>query len=164
MGDIVMSVNGTDVTSIPHSEAAALARQGPDTLILVIGSDISKCPNTPKPACRGYLHKRTQSGFLKGWRKRWFVLKHDGCFYYYKHKKDEGKCRPLEALKLEGAEVGPDLNLGKPFVFKCSPLSGSRVFYFCATSNQEMKRWVEAMERAVHPVTQTTLHCTARVE
>ncbi|MBN3286107.1 NUD12 pyrophosphatase, partial [Polyodon spathula] len=87
MGDIVMSVNGTDVTSIPHSEAAALARQGPDILILVIGSDISKCPNTPKPACRGYLHKRTQSGFLKGWRKRWFVLKHDGCFYYYKHKK-----------------------------------------------------------------------------
>ncbi|XP_058848926.1 uncharacterized protein LOC131698800 isoform X2 [Acipenser ruthenus] len=154
MGDIVMSVNGTDVTSIPHSEAAALARQGPDTLILVIGSDISKCPNTPKPACRGYLHKRTQSGFLKGWRKRWFVLKHDGCFYYYKHKKDEGKCRPLEALKLEGAEVGPDLSLGKPFVFKCSPLSGSRVFYFCATSNQEMKRWLEAMERAVHPVTQ----------
>ncbi|KAK6494536.1 hypothetical protein HHUSO_G1130 [Huso huso] len=154
MGDIVMSVNGTDVTSIPHSEAAALARQGPDTLILVIGSDISKCPNTPKPACRGYLHKRTQSGFLKGWRKRWFVLKHDGCFYYYKHKKDEGKCRPLEVLKLEGAEVGPDLSLGKPFVFKCSPLSGSRVFYFCATSNQEMKRWLEAMERAVHPVTQ----------
>ncbi|XP_066567341.1 uncharacterized protein pdzph1 [Amia ocellicauda] len=154
VGDIVMTVNGTDVTSVPHSEAAALARQGPDTLTLVIGSDISRCPNTPRPACRGYLHKRTQSGFLKGWRKRWFVLKHDGCLYYYKNKKDEGKCRPLEAMKLEGADVGPDTSLGKPFVFKCCPLSGSRIYYYCATSNQEMKRWLEAMERAVHPVTQ----------
>ncbi|KAG2466449.1 NUD12 pyrophosphatase, partial [Polypterus senegalus] len=87
VGDTVFAVNGTDVTSVPHSEAAALARQGPETLTLVIGSDISRCPNTPRPACRGYLHKRTQSGLLKGWRKRWFVLKHDGYLYYYKNKK-----------------------------------------------------------------------------
>jgi len=53
---------------------------------------------------------------------------------------DEGKCRPLEVTKLEGAEIGVDTSLGKPFVFKCIPQSGSRIFYFCATSNQEMKR------------------------
>uniref|UniRef100_H3B6H9 PDZ and pleckstrin homology domains 1 n=1 Tax=Latimeria chalumnae TaxID=7897 RepID=H3B6H9_LATCH len=154
VGDIVTAVNGTDVTSVPHSEAASLARQGPEILTLVVGSDISRCPNTPRPACRGYLHKRTQSGFLKGWRKRWFVLKHDGCLYYYKNKKDEGKCKPLDTVKLEGAEVGADASLGKPFVFKCSPQSGNRNFYFCATSNQEMKRWLETMDRAVHPVHQ----------
>lgn len=28
VGDYVLAVNGTDVTSIPHSEAATLARQG----------------------------------------------------------------------------------------------------------------------------------------
>lgn len=28
VGDYVLAVNGTDVTSIPHSEAADLARQG----------------------------------------------------------------------------------------------------------------------------------------
>ena len=28
VGDYVMAVNGTDVTSVPHSEAADLARQG----------------------------------------------------------------------------------------------------------------------------------------
>lgn len=55
---------------------------------------------------------------------------------------DEGKCRPLEVTKLEGAEVGVDTSLGKPFVFKCIPQSGNRIFYFCATSNQEMKRQV----------------------
>uniref|UniRef100_A0A8C9TC75 PDZ and pleckstrin homology domains 1 n=1 Tax=Scleropages formosus TaxID=113540 RepID=A0A8C9TC75_SCLFO len=154
VGDYVLSVNGTDVTSMPHSEAADLARQGPDLLTLTIGSDISRLPNTPRPACRGYLHKRTHSGFLRGWRKRWFVLKHNCCLYYYRHKKDEGKNAPLSSIKLEGAEVGPDSSLGKPFVFKCCPLSSSRVYYFCATSNQEMKRWLEAMERAVHPVTQ----------
>ncbi|XP_042307481.1 uncharacterized protein LOC121922304 [Sceloporus undulatus] len=167
IGDIVMAVNGTDVTSMPHSEAASLARKGPDILTLLVGSDISRCPNTPRPTCRGYLHKRTQSSILKGWRKRWFVLKHDGCLYYYKHKKDEGKCRPLEVTKLEGAEIGMDSSLGKPFVFKCVPQTGNRIFYFCATSNQEMKRWLEAMEKAVHPVHQNhvwvdvTMHNTS---
>ncbi|XP_077203840.1 uncharacterized protein LOC143842474 [Paroedura picta] len=154
IGDIVMAVNGTDVTSMPHSEAADLARKGPDILTMLVGSDISRCPNTPRATCRGYLHKRTQSGILKGWRKRWFVLKHDGYLYYYKHKKDEGRCRPLEVTKLEGAEIGVDTSLGKPFVFKCNPQNGSRIFYFCATSNQEMKRWLEAMEKAVHPIHQ----------
>ncbi|KAF7250253.1 Interactor protein for cytohesin exchange factors 1 [Varanus komodoensis] len=110
---------------------------------------------------------------------------------------DEGKCRPLEVTKLEGAEIGVDSSLGKPFAFKCAPQSGNRIFYFCATSNQEMKsrffknsiiqacvstmvseilhrpvqyvvlshqanlfspprpyRWLEAMEKAVHPVHQ----------
>ncbi|XP_009947684.1 PREDICTED: uncharacterized protein LOC104345057, partial [Leptosomus discolor] len=166
VGDILIAVNGTDVTSMPHSEAANLARKGPDILIMVVGSDISRYPNTPRPTCRGYLHKRTQSAILKGWRKRWFVLKHNGYLHYYKHKKDEGKCRPLEVTKLEGAEIGVDTSLGKPFVFKCVPQSGNRIFYFCATSNQEMKRWLEAMDKAVHPVHQNhvwvdvTLHNT----
>uniref|UniRef100_A0A8D0FQB3 PKHA5 protein n=1 Tax=Strix occidentalis caurina TaxID=311401 RepID=A0A8D0FQB3_STROC len=166
VGDILIAVNGTDVTSMPHSEAANLARKGPDILTMVVGSDISRYPNTPRPTCRGYLHKRTQSAILKGWRKRWFVLKHNGYLHYYKHKKDEGKCRPLEVTKLEGAEIGVDTSLGKPFVFKCVPQTGSRIFYFCATSNQEMKRWLEAMDKAVHPVHQNhvwvdvTLHNT----
>lgn len=154
VGDYVLAVNGIDVTSIPHSEAADLARQGPDVLTLTIGSDIARGPNTPRPACRGYLHKRTQSGLIKGWRKRWFVLTHDCCLYYYRHKRDEGKRRALSAVKMEGAEVGPDTSLGKPFVFKCQPQSGIRVYFFCATSNQEMKRWLEAMEKATHPITQ----------
>ncbi|XP_034566100.1 uncharacterized protein pdzph1 [Notolabrus celidotus] len=154
VGDFVLAVNGTDVTSIPHSEAAELARQGPDILTLTVGSDIALCPNTPRPACRGYLHKRTQSGLIKGWRKRWFVLTHDCCLYYYRHKRDEGKRQALSGVKLEAAEVGLDVSLGKPFAFKCRPQEGNRVYFFCATSNQEMKRWLEAMEKAVHPVTQ----------
>uniref|UniRef100_A0A8C8S6I0 Uncharacterized protein n=1 Tax=Pelusios castaneus TaxID=367368 RepID=A0A8C8S6I0_9SAUR len=166
VGDSVLAVNGTDITSMPHSQAANLARKGPDILTLLVGSDISRCPNTPRPTCRGYLHKRTHSGILKGWRKRWFVLKHDGCLHYYKHKKDEGKCKPLDVTKLEGAEIGVDSSLGKPFVFKCMPQTGNKIFYFCATSNQEMKRWLEAMDKAVHPIHQNhvwvdvTLHNT----
>nr|XP_035966111.1 uncharacterized protein LOC118547055 [Halichoerus grypus] len=155
IGDVVLAVNGTEVTSVEHAEAVHLARKGPDILTLVVGSDISRCPNTPWPTCRGYLHKRTHSGFVKGWRKRWFVLKHDGCLHYFRHKKDEGKCPPLEIIKLEGAEVGTDSSLGKPFVFNCVPQSGNRTFCFCATSNQEMKRWLEAMDKATHPVRQT---------
>ncbi|XP_058023034.1 NAD-capped RNA hydrolase NUDT12 isoform X1 [Ahaetulla prasina] len=167
IGDIVMAVNGTDVTSMPHSEAANLVKKGPDILNLLVGSDISRCPNIPRPTCRGYLHKQTHSGILKGWRKRWFVLKHDGSLYYYKHKKDEGKCRPLEVTKVEGAEIGMDNSLGKPFAFKCVPRAGNRVFYFRTTSAQEMKRWVDNMEKAAHPIHQNhvwedvTMHNTS---
>lgn len=113
VGDSVLAVNGTDVTSIPHSEAASLARQGsppvsfsdgasadggliryppidvagPDLLTLTVGSDIARCPSSPRPACRGYLYKRTQSGLIKGWRKRWFVLTHECCMSYYRHRR-----------------------------------------------------------------------------
>lgn len=52
---------------------------------------------------------------------------------------DEGKCLPLEVIKLDGAEVGIDSSLGKLFVFICVPQSGNRTFCLCATSNQEMK-------------------------
>lgn len=137
-------------------------------LTLTIGSDIACCPNTPRPACRGYLHKRTHTGLIKGWRKRWFVLTHDCCLYYYRHKRvssqldvasfrrgpkscvffhviscssqDEGRRRAVSAVRLEGAEVGQDASLGKPFVFRCRPQASGRVYFFCATSNQEMKR------------------------
>ncbi|KAF7642626.1 hypothetical protein LDENG_00254170 [Lucifuga dentata] len=120
---------------------------GPNVLTLTIGSDIARGPNTPRPACRGYLHKRTQSGLIKGWRKRWFILTHDCCLYYYRHKRDEGRRRAVAAVKLEGAEVGPAVSLGKPFVFKCAPQSGNRVYFFCATSNQEMKRYGKNITR-----------------
>ncbi|XP_059905819.1 uncharacterized protein pdzph1 [Gadus macrocephalus] len=154
VGDYLQAVNGTDVTSIPHSEAAELARQGPDILTLTIGSDIARTPNTPRPACRGYLHKRTQSGFIKGWRKRWFVLTHDCGLHYFRHKRDEGKRVALATVKLEGAEVGADVSLGKPFVIRLCPQPANRVYFLCATSNQEMKRWLEAMVNATQPVTQ----------
>ncbi|XP_061589192.1 uncharacterized protein LOC133454481 [Cololabis saira] len=67
---------------------------------------------------------------------------------------DEGRRRALSSVKLEGADVGLDDSLGKPFVFRCHPLSGQRIYLLCATSNQDMKRWLEAMERAIHPITQ----------
>uniref|UniRef100_A0A8C5K3B1 PH domain-containing protein n=2 Tax=Jaculus jaculus TaxID=51337 RepID=A0A8C5K3B1_JACJA len=57
-------------------------------------------------------------------------------------------------IKLQAAEIDVDNSLGKPFVFHCVPQSGDRSFCLCATSNQEMKRWLEAMHRAAHPTHQ----------
>ncbi|XP_011815508.1 PREDICTED: uncharacterized protein LOC105524730 [Colobus angolensis palliatus] len=87
IGDVVLAVNGTEVTSVELAEAVNLAVKGTDILTLVVGSDISHRPSTPWPTCCGYLCKRTHSGIVKGWRKRWSMLKYDGCLYYYKHKK-----------------------------------------------------------------------------
>lgn len=78
-------------------------------------------------------------------------------FFYQKKKKlkDEEKWPPLDIIKLEGAEIDVDSSLGKPFVFNCIPQSGNRIFCLCATSNQEMKRWLEAMHKAAHPIRQS---------
>ncbi|KAJ3604867.1 hypothetical protein NHX12_026919 [Muraenolepis orangiensis] len=143
VGDYLLAVNGTDVTGLLHFEATELARQGPEILTLTIGSDIARIASKPRPGCRGYLHKRTQSGFIKGWRKRWFVLTHDCCLHYFRHKRDEGRKVALSTVKLEGAEVGVDVSLGKPFVIRCCPQTADRVYFLCATSNLEMKRWLE---------------------
>lgn len=83
----LMGVRVTNnISSLTWIEAVMFIA-GPDILTLTIGSDIARGPNTPRPPCRGYLHKRTQSGLIKGWRKRWFVLTHDCCLYYYKNKR-----------------------------------------------------------------------------
>ena len=55
-------------------------------------------------------------------------------------EQDEGKSQALSRVQLEGAEVEADPSLGKPFVFRCAPGSGGRVYHFCTTSNQDMKR------------------------
>jgi len=47
----------------------------------------------------------------------------------------------LFAVKLEGAELGPDASLGKPFVIRCRPPSGSRVYFLRAASSQETRRY-----------------------
>jgi hypothetical protein len=56
--------------------------------------------------------------------------------------KDEGKRVALATVKLEGAEVGADVSLGKPFVIRLCPQPVNRVYFLCATSNQEMKRYL----------------------
>lgn len=94
---------------------------GLDILTMVVASDISRCPNTPWPTCRGYLHKRTHSGFVKGWRKRWFVLKHDGFLLYYKHRKvkcEEGKQLIRVRMKDTGKENLLGLSCVQELLFK----------------------------------------------
>ncbi|TNN72211.1 Splicing factor 3A subunit 2 [Liparis tanakae] len=76
-----------------------------------------------------------------------------------------------------GAELGPDASLGKPFVIRCRPASGSRVYLLSAASGQDTRRyaghtaglcapqedvdaallcsWLKALERAVQPITQS---------
>ncbi|KAJ7426233.1 hypothetical protein WISP_17863 [Willisornis vidua] len=175
VGDILIAVNGTEVTSMPHSEAANLARKGPDILTMIVGSDISRYPNTPRPTCRGYLHKRTQSAILKGWRKRWFVLKHNGYLHYYKHKKLVKKIQghpstipmPLRGLSLDETHVA--FRESPDYYRKCISGNISWLETGMISSSFDIRGpwWLEAMEKAVHPVHQNhvwvdvTLHNTA---
>lgn len=55
VGDYVLAVNGTDVTSIPHSEAADLARQGMLFSELLIGDYNNNLHNCSLDAQSNFL-------------------------------------------------------------------------------------------------------------
>ena len=52
-----------------------------------------------EPICCGYLVKQGGSGFLKNWRRRWFILKDDHCLYYYKTDKVIIICLTIKKLR-----------------------------------------------------------------
>lgn len=51
-------------------------------------------PNTQQVSLCSYLLKRRPSGLVKGWKKRWFVLRGDHIYYY----KKQGDDSPLGAI------------------------------------------------------------------
>lgn len=52
----------------------------------VATSDIQPSRDLQAHILAGYMHKLGQSSFMRLWKKRYFVLRQDGCLYYYKHK------------------------------------------------------------------------------
>ena len=63
---------------------------GPEKLVLLVGTNVCNTLNLEavKPVMTGHLWKLGGSGpgLFSGWKKRWFVLKHDNVLYYYKTK------------------------------------------------------------------------------
>ena len=96
MGDIVVTINGTDVLDRTHSEVVKLAHSGADTLKLEVVSTRSafqkevieeKGPTNRDIIINGYLDKVFDSSDKKVVKHRWFQLKTDNCLYWYKSTK-----------------------------------------------------------------------------
>uniref|UniRef100_A0A0N7ZBE3 PDZ domain-containing protein n=1 Tax=Scylla olivacea TaxID=85551 RepID=A0A0N7ZBE3_SCYOL len=95
VGDIILSINGSNVLDSSHSEVVRLAHAGCDTLRLEVARTCDVLTplvtQDPTPFCAGYLYKLGSAQHAAGapaivrkWHRRWFVLKKDHCLYYYK--------------------------------------------------------------------------------
>jgi ankyrin repeat protein/uncharacterized membrane protein YgcG len=108
---------------------------------------------------KGYLTK--QGGRIKTWKKRWFVVS-DGCLYYYKATGDK---EPLGIIPLENIDVRESKK--KKFCFELwqadnNTMKAAKIaadgsvqrghhdsYALAATSAEEMREWIDAIERCV---------------
>lgn len=102
-----------------------------------------------KPLCSGWLQK--QGGKLQSWNKRWFVLTSEGLYYFKSQAKDddiksEGSV-PLIFSDCTNAEVKTD----RKFCF--SILTLERTYFLQASTAQEMKDWMSAIQSVIDATT-----------
>ncbi|KAI9912001.1 hypothetical protein PsorP6_008969 [Peronosclerospora sorghi] len=100
----------------------------------------------PTPIMQGWLHK--QGGFVKNWKKRWFVTR-EGKMMYYHNISD---ATPLGVVNLrcvvvetcEPHEVNAR-NKGLHFFKLVPPRTGQRIFYLGAESEHDLVRWIRVL-------------------
>ncbi|CAG2100744.1 unnamed protein product, partial [Medioppia subpectinata] len=181
VGDIIVSVNETNVLEASHSDVVKLAHTGSDTLKLeVICTSKSIKKNQPPVEhdilMNGYLSRLTDKsadkeralettqshGTNKLWRRRWFVLKSDFCLYWYKNPKGT---EPVGAISLHGycAGVCNETIFGQCFVFRLVRY-GTPQKYFAAIDRETAGQWVNALNQSatrinqIDPYIDSTLH------
>ncbi|XP_072175941.1 uncharacterized protein [Diadema setosum] len=149
MGDMIVRVNGKDVRQAKHSEVVKLASEAEEPLVLVVGTVVCNSLNFAgdKIIMSGFMHRLASTGVIKQWRRRWFVLKHDNCLYYYKTEQD---ILPQGAIVLQNYTVTKARDAGKQFSFKLTKV-GARTHYFYTGSDEEMSRWGKAISEAANP-------------
>jgi hypothetical protein len=95
------------------------------------------------PDKAGYLTK--QGGFVRSWKKRWFVLKGDSMYYFAGPQSEE----PLGSIALEGSFLqAADEHTRKKFSFGIFH-PARRTFFLVADTKQEMQEWVDMVQAKI---------------
>ncbi|XP_030830180.1 titin homolog [Strongylocentrotus purpuratus] len=149
VGDMVIKVNGQDVRQVRHSEVVKIATEAPEPLVIVVGTVVCNSLNIQgdHTIMSGFMHKMANAGPIKQWRKRWFVLKHDNCLYFYKTENDK---LPQGAIVLQNYTVTKARDAGKQFSFKLTK-EGARTYVFYTANEEEMSSWGKAINDAANP-------------
>ncbi len=80
---------------------------------------------------------------LQSWRKRWFCLRSSKVLEYYKH--EDGDLKGVVNLE-DCKSVNSDL-FHKKYKYVFNIETKERVYYMVATTQEEMREWVEAICR-----------------
>ncbi|XP_035674985.1 PH domain-containing protein DDB_G0274775-like [Branchiostoma floridae] len=84
----------------------------------------------------GWLMKRSR--LTRQWRRQWFCLK--GCDLQYGDSAEKLR----KTIPVTGAQI-EEANVGKPHAFSVKPRDSDRVYLLHADSEEEQRRWVEAI-------------------
>lgn len=161
VGDIIISINGSNVLDASHSDVVRLAHAGCDTLRLEVARtcDVLTPLVTPDPTplCAGYLyklggarHSPGASGVSRTWHRRWFALKKDHCLYYYKSETEQ---HPLGAVHLLDYSVHALADVGKPFSFTVAKFGGVTL-HLAAHTDDARNRWGQVITQAAAQASQ----------
>ncbi|GAB6030194.1 hypothetical protein CHUAL_005870 [Chamberlinius hualienensis] len=147
VGDIIIAVNGINVIDASHSEVVKIAHAGCETLRLDLArtchvlTPVISSEQSHLPVHCGFLHRQTT--LLHKWCRRWFILKHDHCLYYYKNQQSK---EPLGAVMLLNYSVSRALDVGRPFAFRLTKF-GSASYCFAADDEENMNRWASLINQ-----------------
>ncbi|CAG2177416.1 unnamed protein product, partial [Oppiella nova] len=163
VGDIVVTINGSNVMDASHSDVVKLAHSGADTLTLEVvstraalngtemnGESSSTDSNTAYDiVMNGYLTRvrvtNDSDSQSTQTRNRWFALKTDNCLYWYKSTKEMD---PLGVLCLQGYTscLAPELTVQQPYAFKLAK-PGAGIKYLAAKDSETVNQWVDAINQ-----------------
>jgi len=112
VGDILLTINGTNVLDLPHTQVVRVAQKCPDALELGVartddvterGSVWDQLSLSKEVLSQGCLWKRKRSVVpSQQWARRWFILRADDCLYSFK---SETEAKPSGALLLPGCTI-----------------------------------------------------------
>ena len=89
---------------------------------------------------KGWLYKWTN--YIRGYQKRWFILE-NGLLLYYRNKSDIAK-KSRRCISLHKGHIFTE----EGYNFVVSNAGGSQIYHLRASSEEERRKWVTALERA----------------
>jgi hypothetical protein len=117
-------------------------------------SDVEDGGERPEPSggdsdSQKLIHKqgwgRKCGGFIKTWKRRWFVLKGLTIHYHVREGgAEKGRIELLDAQKVERApecKIQPALKIEVP----------GRVYYMVCDTMEEVDEWIEVMNKVCFP-------------
>ncbi|XP_071746268.1 uncharacterized protein [Lepeophtheirus salmonis] len=159
VGDIILSINGVNVLDLPHTEVVRTAQTGSDELELGLArvneespisyteKSMEKLDESLKVVSSGYLWKMSRDE-TKRWIRRWFVIRADSCFYFFKSDEDS---RPLGVYLLadstlhQGNQETHEKTSSYSFKVSWNVSGVVNVLDLAAESQEELDKWNQAI-------------------